>query len=164
MKHSIRGWRPYALAAAAALFLVACEQPEPPGSGQLVWRTDLPQALAEAKAGNKRVFVDFTGSDWCPACQKFSRRVGDSAVFEQYARTNLVLVKVDFPQHHPQPPALAAANLKLQQQYAPETAFPTLLLLDAEGRPLLKQVGYDGRSARDYTAALATAGAPAPAR
>ena len=35
---------------------------------------------------------------------------------------------------------------------------------EGRGRPLLPLVGYAGRSARDYIAALAKAGAPAPAR
>jgi thiol:disulfide interchange protein len=31
----------------------------------LNWGTDLPKALAQAKADKKMVLLDFTGSDWC---------------------------------------------------------------------------------------------------
>ena len=37
---------------------------EAPASA-IAWRTDLDAALAEARASNKRVLVDFS-ADWCP--------------------------------------------------------------------------------------------------
>lgn len=33
-----------------------------------VWETDLGQALKKASQSGRPVLVDFTGSDWCPAC------------------------------------------------------------------------------------------------
>src|SRR5437763_727377 len=32
------------------------------------WRSDYDKALADAKASNKYVLLDFNGSDWCPPC------------------------------------------------------------------------------------------------
>ena len=32
------------------------------------WQTDYAKALATAKAQNKQVLLDFTGSDWCGPC------------------------------------------------------------------------------------------------
>ena len=39
------------------------------------WLTDLPTALAKAKAEQKMVLLDFTGSDWCGWCIKFNKEV-----------------------------------------------------------------------------------------
>jgi hypothetical protein len=46
-------------AAVASLLLVATA----PAADSL-WLTDLPKAQAQAKAEGKRVFINFTGSDW----------------------------------------------------------------------------------------------------
>ena len=42
---------------------------------ELPWALDLPKALAQAKAENKIVLLDFTGSDWCVWCVKFDNDV-----------------------------------------------------------------------------------------
>ena len=39
------------------------------------WITDYDQALATAKAQNKKVFLNFTGSDWCGWCIKLDKEV-----------------------------------------------------------------------------------------
>ena len=38
-------------------------------AGEGEWLTDLAKAQEKAKSEKKMVFVDFTGSDWCPPCQ-----------------------------------------------------------------------------------------------
>lgn len=55
--------------------------------------------------------------------------------FTDYAKKNLVLVEVDFPMKKKQPEALKKANEALMREFNIE-GFPTLLLLDAEGRKL----------------------------
>src|SRR4029077_667489 len=47
----------------------------------LTWSLDFPQALARARAGNKMVLIDFTGSDWCPWCIKFDEDVLSTSKF-----------------------------------------------------------------------------------
>ena len=34
-------------------------------AAESTWLTDVPKAQAQAKAENKMVLLDFTGSDWC---------------------------------------------------------------------------------------------------
>ena len=62
------------------------------------WTTDLAKAQAKAKAEKKMVLVDFTGSDWCPPCKALHNNILTSEEFVKYAKDNLVLVEVDFPQ------------------------------------------------------------------
>ncbi len=37
------------------------------------WSVDLSKAEAQARAENKLVVMDFTGSDWCPWCIKLDK-------------------------------------------------------------------------------------------
>ena len=128
--------------------------PEPPETpAKLDWITSLPQGLAKAKAENKLVLLHFTGSDWCPPCQALDRQVLSTANFKAYADTNLVLVEVDFPRKKEQPPALKQANEALQKQFN-VGGFPTVILLDAGGKELSRQLGYGGARVADFIASL----------
>jgi thioredoxin-related protein len=120
-------------------------------AADLSWGTDLPKALIEAKAEQKLVLMDFTGSDWCPACILFHDQVAMSPKFAAYAKTNLVLIVVDFPNKVPQSDALKSANMALQKKYEVE-GFPTLVLLNADGKELGRQLGYDSSGAEAFIA------------
>jgi thioredoxin-related protein len=62
--------------------------------------------------------------------------------FAEYAGKNLVLVQVDFPRNKKQSAALKKANQALQEKFKVD-GFPTLGLLDSEGKKLGEKVGYD---------------------
>ncbi len=117
-------------------------------AAELKWETDLPTALAQAKAEKKAVFLDFTGSDWCPACILFHKQSTASSEFADYAQKNLVLVEVDFPNNKPQSDTLKTANKALQKKYNIE-GFPTLILVNADEKELGRQLGYDSDGIND---------------
>jgi thioredoxin-related protein len=120
--------------------LVGCT-PSPKGPEvQLPWQTDLPKAQTQARAENKAVLINFTGSDWCPWCVKLSKEIFNTPEFAAFAETNLALVEADFPRRKPISDELKKANEALAKQYNIEF-FPTLVLLDAEGRDL-GRLGY----------------------
>jgi protein disulfide-isomerase len=104
------------------------------------WLTDFSKAQAKAKAEKKMVLMDFNGSDWCEACQALRKHVLNSPAFAKFAKNNLVLVDVDFPEHKKQPEQLKAANRELEQQFKVE-GFPTLVVLSSEGKELTKLEG-----------------------
>lgn len=118
------------------------------------WLTDLPKAQAKAKADKKLVLLDFTGSDWCPPCKSLHNTVLTSAEFTKFAKDNLVLVEVDFPRAKKQSPELKAANAKLEEQFKVE-GYPTVIVLDANGKEIFREVGFGGTPAKDYVAKLA---------
>ncbi len=105
------------------------------GFGAATWSTDLARAQARAKAEGKAVLLNFTGSDWCGWCIKLRRDVFLKPDFEAYARTNLVLVEVDFPKRKPLAPEIQKANQRLAQQFQVQS-YPTLILLDSKGAKL----------------------------
>lgn len=118
-----------------------------------IWLTDLPKAQAQAKAENKMLLVDFTGSDWCPPCIALKKSVFSSPEFAAFAKTNLVLVEVDFPKHKKLNPAQKKANEALSEKYTVE-AFPTVIVFDSKGKQLLRDSGYDGSSGKAFVTKL----------
>ena len=106
------------------------------------WLTDFSQAQAKAKAEHKLVLLNFTGTDWCPACMELEKKVFAKPEFAEYAAKNLVLVLVDFPDRKPQPEALQKANLALKDKFGVD-GFPTLIVLDSDGKKVWTETGYD---------------------
>jgi len=117
------------------------------------WETDYAKALEKAKAENKRVLLNFTGSDWCGPCIELKKRVFSNAEFVAYAAKNLVLVEIDYPQRKEQSAELKRQNDKLGHEYGiDEKGFPTIVLLDPAGKVAREFTGYAGESAADLIA------------
>lgn len=113
------------------------------------WTTDYKKAEEEAKASHKLVFVNFTGSDWCGYCIQFDRMILSQPQFKEYAGKNLVLLEIDFPSQRgtrwkEQSLELKKQNMELARKFEIE-AFPTLVVLDADGNALWRYEGaYQG--------------------
>ena len=110
-------------------------------AAEATWLTDLPKAEAQAKTENKIVLMDFTGSDWCGWCMKFKKEVLDTPEFQAYAAKNVVLVELDYPNKIVQSDDLKRANAALKTQYDIH-GYPTLVVLDQNGKEIGRQVGY----------------------
>ena len=121
-------------------------------ASELNWMTDLPKAQAKAKAEKKLVMMDFTGSDWCGWCIKLDKEVFSTPEFTEYAKKNLVLVEVDFPNKKKQSPELKKANAELQKKYRIE-GYPTIIVLNGEGKKI-GELGYMKGGPKAFTAEL----------
>src|SRR5439155_23608625 len=97
----VKTYRFFLFAVAASVLI-----PGPFASAESDWLTDYKKAQQEAKASNKILLLDFTGSDWCGWCKKFDREVLLQPEFKDFARDNLVIVELDFPRGKPQAPEL----------------------------------------------------------
>ncbi len=104
------------------------------------WDDDYEKALAKAKTEKKMVLLDFTGSDWCGWCIKLNKEVFSKQEFKDFAKANLVLVEVDFPQGKKLPKKTQAQNDKLGKEYKIK-GYPTIIVLDSEGKQV-GQLGY----------------------
>ena len=122
-------------------------------AGDLTWLTDLPAAQAQAKKEKKLVLMDFTGSDWCGWCIKLNKEVFNTPEFAAYAKDNLVLVELDFPRNKPQSDALKKANAALQTKHGAD-GFPTIVVLNNDGKEVWKQVGYMAGGSKAWIAKL----------
>ena len=117
------------------------------------WQTDYGKALETAKAQDKRVLLDFTGSDWCGPCMQLKQRVFSRSEFAGYAEKNLVLVEVDYPQRKKQSAEVVKQNERLARQYGiEEKGYPTIVLLDPAGKVIREFTGYDGETPAQFIA------------
>ena len=112
------------------------------------WLTDYKKAQEEAKANKKLLLLNFTGSDWCGWCIKLDKEVFSKSEFKDYASKNLVLLTIDFPRAKPQPVDLRKQNQELASQYEIQ-GFPTIVVLNGEGKKVWEYPGYfpDGAAA-----------------
>lgn len=105
------------------------------------WMHDFEAAKKKAAAENKDLLVDFTGSDWCGWCIKLNEEVFQHDPFKKGIAENYILVELDYPRDKSKmDEATIAQNEKLQASYAIK-GFPSILLMDAQGRPYAK-TGY----------------------
>jgi protein disulfide-isomerase len=118
------------------------------------WHTDYAKALEKAKAENKRVLLDFTGSDWCGPCIQFNKEVLSRPEFLTYAEKNLILlVEVDYPQRKKQSAEVVKQNQRLAKQYGiDEKGYPTVVLLDPAGKIIREFTGYGGEKVAEIIA------------
>ncbi len=112
----------------------------PVASAAAGWDDDYDKALAKAKAENKMVVLDFTGSDWCGWCIKLDKEVFSKKEFKDYAKENLVLVEVDFPRSKRLSKKVQEQNEKLKTEHSVR-GYPTIIVLNSEGQKV-GQLGY----------------------
>ncbi len=116
------------------------------------WDDDYEKAVAKAKAEKKMVLLDFTGSDWCGWCIKLDKEVFSKPEFKEYAKANLVLVEVDFPQTKQLKKKVKEQNDKLQEKYGVQ-GYPTIIVLNSEGKQVGK-LGYQAGGPAPFIAKL----------
>jgi thiol-disulfide isomerase/thioredoxin len=121
-------------------------------TAKLDWLTNFETAKAKARAENKMVLMDFTGSDWCPPCKMLNEEVFSQPQFADYAAKKLVLLEIDFPRFRKQSDEEQAANKKLAGEFGIE-GFPTVVILDPSGK-VVGQLGYMRGGPTAFIAAL----------
>jgi len=120
-----------------------------------LWTEDYDAALERAAAENKHLLVDFSGSDWCGWCIRLESEVFSKAEFINYAKENLVLVMVDFPNSKPQSAEQRAANDALAKKYGIQ-GFPTVLILNSQGE-VVERTGYQRGGPEGYVEMIKSA-------
>jgi len=132
------------VAAAVAVFGLALAVS---AKAETAWLTDYKKAQEQAKSSNKLLLLEFTGSDWCPPCRMLQKDVLSTAEFQNFANKNLILVEIDFPRAKEQSRELAAQNQMLAQRFGIQ-AFPSIIILNGEGKKVGELIGYDPRAGR----------------
>lgn len=99
-------------------------------SGQRYEHAD--SAYAESREHKRPLLLFFSGSDWCPHCQRFEKSILMNSEFQSFARNRLVILQLDFPQRKKQPAELKKQNEALAEKYNPRGIFPAILLLNSD--------------------------------
>ena len=108
-----------------------------------VWLTDYEAAKKQAAAEKKPILMFFTGSDWCGWCKKLHADVLDKDEFQDFARENLILLELDFPNSIPQSAELKKQNKELGEKFK-VSGYPTVVIVGPDGvKELDRTVGYD---------------------
>jgi thioredoxin-related protein len=118
-----------------------------------VWLTDFAKAQEQAKKEGKNVLLNFTGSDWCPACKLLKKEIFTTKEFLDFAQKKLVLVELEFPQDKPQAPDLKRTNQELYELFRID-AFPAVVITDSSGKKLFRLDGFEGEKPAEYIAKL----------
>jgi len=118
--------------ALAALFLAAVPML---AQSAVVWEHDLVAAQKRAKAEKKLLFVDIW-AEWCPPCQHLKKKVFPTPEAQKALGAYVAVALMTESKDRTQNPT----NMKLAERYKVE-GYPTLLILDAEGKELRRQVG-----------------------
>jgi thiol:disulfide interchange protein DsbD len=97
----------------------------------LPWiQQDLEGALARAKTEGKLVLVD-TYAEWCVQCKELDEKTWPDPAVQAWIREHAVPVRIDTDKVRPD----LAKPLKI-------ASYPTVVLLDAEGRELRRFMGF----------------------
>ncbi len=104
------------------------------------WTDDWDAAKAKSKSENKPILIYMTGSDWCGWCKKLEKEVISKKAFTDFAAEHFILMEADFPKTKEQPAPLKKQNAALRKTYL-NGGYPTMYVLDAEGKKLSKDLG-----------------------
>jgi thiol:disulfide interchange protein DsbD len=91
---------------------------------------DLEGALAKAKAEHKVVLVDIY-AEWCAQCKELDEKTWPDADVTAWIQQNAVAIRID-----------TDAKRKDLAEKLQIRSYPTVLLLDAEGRELRRSLGF----------------------
>ncbi len=95
---------------------------------KIAWLTDFDVALAKARSDGKQVVIDFFAT-WCGPCKMMERNTFTDAKVQQ-RMAGFVPLKIDVDR---QP--------EIAQRYGIE-GLPTTAVVDADGKPVARAVGY----------------------
>ncbi len=130
----------FLIAAVFAVTTARAEDVRMKGAAVGEWTMDYEAALKLAKKKDLPVMLNFTGSDWCHWCIQIEEKVFSKSAWQDYAKSNAVLVTIDFPRRSELPEQIVARNERLQIEYGVE-GYPTLVVFDSDGATLLGILG-----------------------
>ena len=96
------------------------------------WMTNFDAAKAKAKAENKLILLEFTGSDWCGHCIAMKKDIFSKPEFDAYAKDKFVCLEVDMPHKPKFSQEQYKHNAAICEEYG-ITIYPTILVTDHTG-------------------------------
>lgn len=106
------------------------------------WRSDVEQAVQEARDMDKPILFAFVGSSWCPWSQKLEKEVLNHPSFQKAVEA-FALIKVDLPEFRATP---RGATLQFDVQETP------LFVLTSSKQEEIAKMGYLPLPAEEFAA------------
>jgi thioredoxin-related protein len=105
------------------------------------WTMDFDAAKKLASEKKFPILLDFSGSDWCGWCEVMESNVFTKPEWSAYAKENVIMVLIDFPNDKSLvPEKYVERNAALQSEFGVE-GFPTFVVLDDDGTTELGRLG-----------------------
>jgi protein disulfide-isomerase len=117
------------------------------------WIVNHEAAVKLAGEAHRPILVVLTGSDWCPWCVKLEREIFANQKFKDWAKENVVLLYLDFPQTRKLSKEQEKQNRDLQAKWGAE-GYPTLFLLSEKGEKYDWKYGYNDGGIDNWLAYL----------
>jgi len=131
------------LASLVAFVSFAADKPATEGAEPGQWTMDFDAARKVAAEKKLPILINFTGSDWCAWCKHMDKEVFSQEAWKTYAKDNLILVWIDFPQDKTLvPEKYVKRNAELSKFFEIE-GYPAYIVLDADGKNQIGQLGAD---------------------
>lgn len=105
------------------------ERPKPRTDTPVVWGNDLNAALAKAKSAGRPVLIDFEAT-WCGPCHTMDQWVWNDVAVAGLINAGFIGIKVDADLQK-----ALVTRLKI-------TGYPTMMVMDADGKELRRVDGY----------------------
>lgn len=117
------------------------------------WTRSFEEAKELAAKEGKSILMDFTGSDWCAACQQLYMNVFSQDAF-QTVKKDYILLVLDNPRDESLvTPAEQDQFKRLYDKYQVQ-GYPSIVLTDSKGNPFHQQVGYREEEAKQWVAEI----------
>jgi protein disulfide-isomerase len=97
------------------------------------WITDYRKAQSISAQTGRDILLSFTQLDASEWCQKLDTEIYQKEEFKEYARQNLVLVRVDFPTKSEQSKELKLQNQSLAEQFNIR-GYPSIVVMNPKGQ------------------------------
>ncbi len=114
---------------------------------ELVWYSDVEEAVKISEQSKKPLLFFFTGSDWCGWCIRLQTEVFKTPEFTKWASEKVILVELDYPRRKALPEKIQKQNSELQSFFQ-VSGYPTVWLLSAnktaDGKINFTQLGRTG--------------------
>mgnify|MGYP006431881425 CR=1 FL=1 len=110
---------------------------------------DFQQLVEASKEARKPLVMLFTGSEWCPPCQKMARDIFATEKWRTFVDEGMHFVVYDFPRGGGASDAEAERRRAMAERFNIE-GFPTLITIDPEDGEMRRRVGFHGGEASEY--------------
>jgi thioredoxin-related protein len=115
------------------------------------WQKSWDVSKQLAKTENKKILLNFSGSDWCLPCMRMHKFILSSDEFVKYADQHLILYNADFPRKQGTlTKEQIAVNRSLADKYNSEGHFPLTILLDPDGKVIKEWNGYYTKGVQNF--------------
>ncbi len=119
------------------------------------WHTNYDKAVKEASTKKQPILLFFHGSDWCPPCIQMQKEVFANKDFIAFASDKIVFLDIDFPYNNPLTAQQLKHNMNVKLKFGLpkefKEGFPQVIIIDAAGKVLYQEKGYDGKGAAHLT-------------